>query len=64
MNISKPALGCAPSYVRAGARIQELADAIGRTAEVAEQYTGHISMWAEEILMQCKIITEFQDREG
>ena len=60
----KPPLGCSPSYVTSGSRIKELADAISRTAVEAEHYTGHISMWAEEIMMQCNIISYFQDKEA
>lgn len=60
----KPPLGCAPSYVTSGSRIKELANAISRAAEEAEHYTGHISIWAEEIIVHCNIISYFQDKEA
>ena len=64
MNLyDKPLLGCAPSYIPASERIQNLAEAIYRFGSMAEQYPGHIKKWAKEIIFQCDIIEEFYSQE-
>jgi len=60
---TRPPLGCAPSYIPAGKRIQDLAEAIYRAGAYAELYPGHIKKWAKEILRQCDIIEEFYGEE-
>lgn len=55
----KPILGVAPSYIRAGARIKELAEAIARASDEAEFYPGHIEDWAREIIDQNHIIQKY-----
>ena len=60
---TRPPLGCAPSYIPAGKRIQDLAEAIYRAGACAEHYPGHIKKWAKEILRQCDIIEEFYEEE-
>ena len=62
--VDKPILGCTPSYIVAGRRIAELAEAIERTSCEAEHYYGHIEMWAREIVSQVNIIKELQYFEG
>lgn len=59
----KPPIGCSPSYIPASIRIQDLADAISRHSPHAEQNTGHIKKWAEEIIFQCNIIEKFYFKE-
>lgn len=59
-NNDMPILGCAPSYVRAGARITELAEAIERVSVESEHYYGHIEMWAREIISQVNVIKEMR----
>ena len=68
---NKPPLGAAPGYIRACARIKELADAISRLAESPEgqRHPGRINMWAEEIMLQVTIMratleTDKQVAEG
>ena len=60
----KPPLGCAPSYVPASKRIQDLATAIYNHGYSAELNVGHIRKWAKEILRQCDIIEEFYCEES
>ena len=60
----KPVLGCAPAYIRSGERIRELADAIGRASAEANNYPGHITMWAQEIIMQCEIMKKCGENEA
>lgn len=55
----KPPLGASPAYITAERRIKELADAISRTSEAGRNYTGTITMWANEIIAQCRIINDF-----
>ena len=61
---TRPFLGAAPAYVRSADRIGELAAAIARAAIEggAQNYVGHISLQAKEILMQVDII-EFEMKE-
>lgn len=59
LTIGEPPLGCAPAYVRSGERIKELADAISRASDEAQNYPGHITKWAQEIIAQCDIIKNF-----
>ena len=63
MDYDKPPLGCAPSYIPASERIQNLAEAIYRHGAFAEHNTGHIKKWAREIIVQCDIIEEFYREE-
>lgn len=64
MNLyDKPLLGCAPSYIPACERIQNLAEAIYRFGATAEHYPGRIKKWAREIIFQCDIIEEFYSEE-
>jgi ribulose 1,5-bisphosphate carboxylase large subunit-like protein len=57
---TKPPLGASPAYIPAENRIKELAEAITRTSIEGRNYTGHISMWAREIIMQCEIMEKIK----
>ena len=53
---TKPPLGASPAYITAENRIKELAEAISRASVEGRNYTGHITLWAKEIIWQCEII--------
>lgn len=53
---TKPPLGARPVYISSGERIKDLADAISRASCEANNYIGHISTWAEEIILHCRMI--------
>lgn len=61
-SFTKPPLGASPVYITAGKRVVELSKAITRAAEEGGiyNYTGHISMWAEEIIDQCKLVEKYR----
>ena len=62
-NYTKPPLGCAPAYVRSSERIRELADAISRASDEAQNYSERIFEWAQEIMWQCEIMTRFSSKK-
>ncbi len=61
-NCCKPPLGAPPAFIRCEERIKELADAISRASDEGRNYTGHITLWANEIIWQCEIM-EKADKE-
>ena len=61
-NCSPPVLGATPAYISSGRRIKELAEAIARASAEANNYPGHIEMWAREILRHVDIIKEYEYR--
>lgn len=60
-NYTKPPLGAAPAYISAENRIKELADAISRTSEQGRFYTGHITLWAREIILLCELMEKIKE---
>jgi len=58
---TKPPLGAPPTYVHSEIRIRELADAISRASHEGVNYTGTITMWANEIIDQCALMSKYQD---
>lgn len=65
-NFTKPPLGATPAWLSAETRIDELSAAIQRVVKEGQTrfYHGTISVWAEQIIAQCKIIEEFDKYEG
>lgn len=61
-NCNHPVLGVTPAYISSGRRIKELAEAIARASAEANNYPGHIEMWAHEILRHVDIIREYEYR--
>ena len=59
---TKPPLGASPAYISAENRIKELAEAISRASVEGRYYTGHITLWAKEIIWQCDIMQK-SDKE-
>lgn len=57
---TKPPLGAIPAYIPAENRIKELAEAIARTSAEGRVYTGHITMWAREIILQCELMEKIK----
>ena len=57
---TKPPLGAPPTYVHSEIRIRELADAISRTSHEGCNYTGTITMWANEIIDQCALMEKYK----
>lgn len=57
---TKPPLGATPAYISSGRRIKELAEAISRASEEANNYPGHIEMWAHEIMDHVDIIRNYE----
>ena len=53
---TKPPLGAPPAFISAESRIKELAEAISRASCAGRNYTGHITLWAKEIIWQCEIM--------
>ena len=53
-----PVLGATPAYISSGRRIKELAEAIARASAEANNYPGHIEMYAREIISHVNIIRE------
>ena len=60
---TKPPLGATHAYINSGRRIKELAEAIVRSSDEAEHYTGTIEKWSREILMQLEIIRAMVEYE-
>lgn len=63
ININKPPIGVAPGEIVINRRIHDLAGAITRYADKdgVVNYTA-IELWAKEIELHCKTITELQRR--
>ena len=58
--MDKPALGVKPAWLCAWQRIGELTDAIERQYQSDDGNAELAEKWAEEIVMQCKIIQKFK----
>ena len=56
MGVHKPPLGAPPAWLTARNRIDDLANAISRTAKDPLGSIADIRQWASEICMQCDIL--------
>lgn len=63
MEREKPTLGTMPYSIAAEQRILELAGAIERRTAYGHGDTGRISIWAAEIIEQCRVIENMRQRE-
>ena len=57
-HMSKPPIGVKPASIAAWQRIGDLVEAIQRQYESADRNEQLCKSWAQEIVMQCDIITE------
>ena len=62
-DFTKPPLGATPAYIPAENRIKELAEAIIRVSTEGRNHTGLISLWAEEIALQCQLMEKMRTAE-
>ena len=59
----KPPLGVKPAQIHAWQRIGDLAEAIHRHYESQNGNPARVALWAEEIVIQAKVIQRFMGRE-